>query len=148
MKGDVLKRLLQAHAEGDEPAFHKAALQLATAESTAGHVRSGRGAARPHCEDGASTTEGRRPVVDIAQPRGELADILEGGHREERLRDVVLPDATRRHIERVLHENRSRGRLEKWGVGPKRRLLFSTVLQDAERRSRQPRWLGNSGFLS
>jgi len=31
--------LLQSHAEGDESSFRKAALQLAAAESTAGHVR-------------------------------------------------------------------------------------------------------------
>lgn len=123
MKGDILKRLLQAHAEGDEQAFHKAALQLATAESTAGHVRVAEELRGIIAKMGPPSPKAR-PVIDIAQPRGELADILEGGHREERLRDVVLPDATRRQIERVLQENRSRGRLEKWGVGPKRRLLF------------------------
>ena len=39
MKADILKVLLQSHAEGDESSFRKAALQLAAAESTAGHVR-------------------------------------------------------------------------------------------------------------
>ena len=39
MKSDILKRLIQAHADGDEQAFHKAALQLASSESAAGHVR-------------------------------------------------------------------------------------------------------------
>lgn len=123
MKGDILKRLLQAYAEGDEPGFHKAALQLATAESTAGHVRVAEELRGIIAQMGPPSPKAH-PVTDIAQPRGELADILEGGHREERLRDVVLPEAIRQKIERVLHENRSRGRLEKWGVGPRRRLLF------------------------
>lgn len=123
MKGDILKRLLQAHAEGDEPAFHKAALQLATSESTAGHVRVAEELRGIIAKMGPPSPKAR-PVIDIAQPRGELADILEGGHREERLQEVVLPDDVRRQIERVLSENRSRGRLEKWGVGPRRRLLF------------------------
>ena len=39
MKADILKLLLHAHAEGDESSFRKAALQLAAAESSAGHVR-------------------------------------------------------------------------------------------------------------
>jgi SpoVK/Ycf46/Vps4 family AAA+-type ATPase len=123
MKGDILMRLLQAHAEGDEPAFHKAALQLASSESTAGHIRVAEELRAIIAKMGPPLPKSRH-VIDIAQPRGELADILEGGHRDERLRDVVLLDATRRQIERVLYENRSRGRLEKWGVGPRRRLLF------------------------
>lgn len=123
MKADILKRLLQAHAEGDEPAFHKAALQLATSESTAGHVRVAEELRGIIAKMGPPTPKAR-PVIDIAQPRGELADILEGGHREERLRDVVLPEAIRQKIDRVLQENRSRSRLEKWSVGPRRRLLF------------------------
>ena len=123
MKADILKRLLQAHAEGDEPSFHKAALQLATAESTAGHVRVAEELRGIIAKMGPASPKAR-PVIDIAQPRGELADILDGGHREERLREVVLLESTRQKIERVLQENRSRGRLEKWGVGPRRRLLF------------------------
>ena len=39
MKADILKLLLQSHAEGDESSFRKAALQLAAAESAVGHVR-------------------------------------------------------------------------------------------------------------
>ena len=39
MKADIFKLLLQSHADGDEASFRKAALQLAAAESNAGHVR-------------------------------------------------------------------------------------------------------------
>lgn len=124
MKADLLKLLIQAHADGDEAAFRKAALQVASAESSAGHARVAEelrailaklppvGPARP-------TT-----IVDIARPRGDLADILEGGHRDERLRNVVLPPSTRALIDRILRENRSRAQLERWAVGPRRRLLF------------------------
>jgi SpoVK/Ycf46/Vps4 family AAA+-type ATPase len=123
MKSEILRRLVQAHAESDEAAFHKAALQLASAESAAGHVRIADELRSMIAKLGPPTPRSR-PVVDIAEPRGQLADILEGGHRDERLRDVVLPDATREKIDRVIRENRSRGKLEKWGVGPRRRVLF------------------------
>lgn len=123
MKGEILKRLLQAHAEGDEPAFHKAALQLASSESAAGHVRIADELRGIIAKIGPPTPR-VRPVIDIAEPRGQLADILEGGHRDERMRDVVLPQLTRDKIARVVSENRARGKLEKWGVGPRRRLLF------------------------
>lgn len=124
MKPDILKQLLQAHAEGDETGFHKAALQLASAESMAGHVRVAEELRSIIARMPPPRSKGQSAIVDIAQPRGELADILEGGHREERLKDVILPDHTRSQVERALRENRLRGRLEKWGVGPRRRLLF------------------------
>lgn len=121
MRGDILKRLIEAHAQGDDPGFRKAALQLAASESAAGHARIAEDvrmlvARMPPVARGA--------VVDIAQPRGELADILEGGFREERLRDIVLGDTAREDLLRILNENRSRAALEAHGVQPRRRLLF------------------------
>ncbi len=125
MKADILKLLLQSHAEGDESSFRKAALQLAAAESTAGHVRVAEEIRAIIAKMPATAfRRPQGPVVDIAAPRGELADILEGGHREERLRDIVLRPETEETLERVLSENRSRARLERFGVQPRRRLLF------------------------
>ena len=122
MRGDILKKLIEAHAGGDEGAFRKAALQLAAAESAAGHAR---------IADELRTLVARMPVmanrgkvIDIAQPRGELADILEGGHREERLGDIVLSAETHDELRRILGENRARAALETHGVQPRRRLLF------------------------
>ncbi len=124
MKADILKLLLQSHAEGDESSFRKAALQLAAAESTAGHMRIADEIRAIIAKMPATSTRRQGPVVDIAAPRGELADILEGGHREERLKDIVLRPETEETLERVLSENRSRARLERFGVSPRRRLLF------------------------
>lgn len=124
MKADILKLLLQSHAEGDESSFRKAALQLAAAESTAGHVRVAEEIRSIIAKMPATSTRQQGPVVDIAAPRGELADILQGGHRDERLRDIVLRTDARETLLRVIAENRSRGRLEKFGVSPRRHLLF------------------------
>lgn len=66
----------------------------------------------------------RSNVIDIASPRGDLADILEGGFREERLRDIVLSNTMRVELGRVLDENRARAALATHGVEPRRRLLF------------------------
>jgi SpoVK/Ycf46/Vps4 family AAA+-type ATPase len=121
MRGDIFRRLIEAHAEGDDASFRKAALQLAASESAAGHARI---ADEIRMLVASLPTAGRSNVVDIAQPRGELADILEGGFREERLRDIVLTDTTRADLVRVLQENRARAALEAHGVQPRRRLLF------------------------
>lgn len=124
MKADILKLLLQSHAEGDEPSFRRAALQLAAAESTAGHVRVAEEIRAIIAKLPPTSTRKQGPVVDIAAPRGELADILEGGHRDERLRDIVLREDARETLLRVISENCSRARLERFGVSPRRRLLF------------------------
>lgn len=124
MKADILKFLLQAHAEGDEPSFRRAALQLASAESTAGHVRVADEIRAIIAKMPPAAPRRAGAVVDIAAPRGELADLLEGGHRDERLRDIVLRPEARELLLRVLSENRSRARLERFGVAPRRRLLF------------------------
>lgn len=123
MRGEILTKLLQAHAEGNEKAFRKAALALAASESDAGHVRIAEEIRRivaemPH------PTRGAGIVTDIAQPRGDLADILEGGYRPERWRNIVLADEPREALERVVRENRNRSSLEQFSVEPRRHLLF------------------------
>jgi SpoVK/Ycf46/Vps4 family AAA+-type ATPase len=123
MRGDILKQLLQAHAEGDEGAFRKAAIQLAAAESSAGHVRVA-DELRSIISKLPATQKRQSAVVDIAQPRGEPADILDAGHRDERLGDIILAPEGLAQLERVLLENRSRSKLERWSVTPRRKLLF------------------------
>lgn len=124
MKADILKLLLQSHADGDESSFRKAALQVAAAESTAGHVRVAEEIRAIIAKLPPTSARRQGPVIDIAAPRGDLADLLEGGYRDERLRDIVLRDDTRNTLLRVISENRSRARLERFGVSPRRRLLF------------------------
>jgi SpoVK/Ycf46/Vps4 family AAA+-type ATPase len=124
MKADIFKVLLQSHADGDETSFRKAALQLAAAESSAGHIRIADDIRAIIAKLPATGARKPASVVDIATPRGELADILQGGHREERLRDIVLRNEVRDLLLRVIAESRARGRLERFGVSPRRRLLF------------------------
>jgi len=124
MKANILKLLLQSHADGDESSFRKAALQLAAAESSSGHVLVAEEIRSIVAKLPANTVRKQGPVVDIAAPRGDLADILDGGHRDERLHDIVLRHEVRELLLRVMSENRQRGRLERFGVSPRRRLLF------------------------
>ncbi|MCP3994258.1 MAG: ATP-binding protein [bacterium] len=124
MKASILRLLLQSHADGDEASFRKAALQLAAAESNAGHVRVADEIRTIVAKMPATGNRASGSIVDIATPRGEFADLLEGGHRDERFRDIILRSEVRDLLRRVLSENRSRGRLERFGISPRRRLLF------------------------
>lgn len=124
MKANILKMLLQSHADGDEPSFRKAAMQLAASESSAGHVRLAEEIRALIASMPAQSSRKATPVVDIASARGELADLLEAGHREERLRDIFLAPDAQALLLRVISENRARARLERYGVSPRRRLLL------------------------
>jgi SpoVK/Ycf46/Vps4 family AAA+-type ATPase len=116
--------LITAHVEGDDAAFRKAVIQLASAESSAGHTRIAEELRRVAAQLGEKPVGGRGQVVDIARPRGEVAELLEGGHRHERFRDIVLPESTHDLLARIVRENRARAELERWQVAPRRRLLF------------------------
>ena len=124
MRAEILTKLLTAHLQGDERAFRKAALGLAASESDAGHTRIAEEIRRLVAEMPASP-KGAGVVTDIAQPRGDLADILEGGHRAERWANIILTDEAREALTRVVRENRARANLEQFGVEPRRHLLFS-----------------------
>lgn len=123
VRSKILTDILEAHLDGDEERFRKLALQLAAAESKAGHTRIAE-EIRAILARVPERCEMPSPVVDLAQPRGEMADILDGGYSNTHLRDIVLSEETRERLERVLLENRSRAKLESFNVAPKRRLLF------------------------
>lgn len=123
MHGKILTELLEAHLSGDQERFRKLALQLAAAESKAGHTRIAE-EIRAVLAKVPETRAMPSPVVDLARPRGEMADVLDGGYSDAHLRDIVLSTETRARLERVLLETRSRAKLESFNVAPSRRLLF------------------------
>ncbi|RTL35074.1 MAG: ATP-binding protein [Candidatus Melainabacteria bacterium] len=124
MRGSLLRKLLQAYAEGDRAEFEKAAMQLASSEKEAGHVRLAEELRNIIAKITPEVPIAGRRVVDLAQPREELAGLLDGGYSEEKLKDIVLTDEMKNVLMRVLRENKARTDLESWGVGATRKLLF------------------------
>ena len=123
MRAALLKQLIAAHGAGDDSAFRKAALQLASSERQAGHERIADEIRQlvDSLEDGAP-----RPnhPVSLARPSRELAGLLEGGYSEFHLRDIILTAEAGSQFRRVISENRQRSKLESWGVAPSRKLLW------------------------
>ncbi|MEU6490746.1 ATP-binding protein [Streptomyces sp. NPDC046984] len=122
---DHLKALLSAHAAGDDERFYSIALQVAAKSARQGHTRF---AAELRELIDASRAEkiSRRPgPTPVVQPRGELASLLTADYPETRLADMTLAEGTRAALEKVLHEQRQRGRLERFGFTPVHRLLLS-----------------------
>jgi SpoVK/Ycf46/Vps4 family AAA+-type ATPase len=120
--GDHIKALVRSHAAGDDESFYAIAMQVAARAARQGHNHL--------AEDLKRTIDAsrRRPVLrgvtPIAQPRGELADLVTASFPEVGLDDLVGPEVLLAQIQQVLREQRQRQRLMERGFMPAHRLLL------------------------
>ncbi|MEO8883060.1 MAG: AAA family ATPase [Devosia sp.] len=118
--------LLKSHIAGDEDRFLATAMQLAAHEARQGHGKLAQ--ELKELVDAAKTKEpaiGReaRPVP-LVQPKGELASLLNARYPDLRLGDMILPEALRVRLGRVLSEQRQQQNLRDHGLHPRRKLLL------------------------
>ncbi len=119
--GDHIKALVNSHASGDDTAFYSVALQVAAQAARQGHHKL---AADLKATVDSSRTAGASRVTSIAQPRGDLADLVLATHPTIGLKAMVLPDSLRAQVRQVLTEQRQRKNLADHGFEPVRHLLF------------------------
>lgn len=122
MSAELLKQLLKAYSNHDHDLFRKFALQIAANESKVGHGR---------IAEELRDIISRLPeaiqeatAISIAQPKGELAELIDASFRQERLKDIVLSSAMEKTIERIILENMRRVDLQRHGVQATRKLLL------------------------
>lgn len=120
---DHIKALVRSHASGDDAQFYAVALQVAARAARQGQHKAA-------TELKQLIDEARRKAVPtpnvtaIAQPRGDLADLVVASFPDVRLRDLVVPIAVREGIEQVITEQRQRHALLPQGFNPIHRLLL------------------------
>ena len=122
-----LKALLQSHVDGDDSRFYAVGLQLAAAEARKGHPDLAK-ELRDIVEKTRtreSQRDARANLLHIAQPQGEVADLLTTRQPEARLSDLILDDAASEHIRRVLNEQRQLEKLKSHGLRPRQTLLLT-----------------------
>jgi SpoVK/Ycf46/Vps4 family AAA+-type ATPase len=119
--GEHVKALVRSHASGDDDAFYSVALQVAAQAARQGHHRL---AADLKAAVDRSRTERSSKVTSIAQPRGDLAELVLATHPTVGLKDLVLPERLSGQVHRVLAEQRQRKNLLDHGFEPARRLLL------------------------
>lgn len=119
--GEHVKALVRSHGSGDDDAFYSVALQVAAQAARQGHHRLAADL-KAAVED--SRLERPRKVTSIAQPRGDLSDLVVASHPTVGLKDLVLPDELSTQIRRILTEQPQRKSLLDHGFEPARRLLF------------------------
>jgi SpoVK/Ycf46/Vps4 family AAA+-type ATPase len=119
---DHIKALVRSHTSGDDEGFYAVALQVAANAARQGHHRLA--GDLKQLVDTARRRESGTVVTAIAQPRGELADLVVASFPKVRLRDLVVPDELRTRLEHVITEQRQRHALMERGFNPTHRILL------------------------
>ncbi|MGH3612876.1 MAG: AAA family ATPase [Pseudonocardia sp.] len=120
--------MVKSHAEGNDTRFYSVALQVAASAARSGQNRFAQDL-RTLVDDvrdaqpGSMSAAGARPTP-VAQPRGELAQLLTVSYPKDILADLALEAGVRQRLERVLLEHRQADRLRSHGFAPIRRLLL------------------------
>lgn len=124
-RANQLKALLRAHVANEDTHFYSVALQMAADEALRGHTKLA-AELRELIDAGRqeSTAQRRTPALPLAQPRGELAELLTVQYPQHHLSRMVLSDELRVKLERVLLEQRQHERLRNHGLAPRRKLLL------------------------
>lgn len=119
--------LLKSHVEGDDEQFLTIALQAAASEARRGHgkvamqLRELVDAARANKD----RVSGRKKApVPLAQPRGDLANLVAVRYADVRLSSMVLPTELEVRLKRVILEQRQQHKLRSHGLTPRRKLLL------------------------
>jgi SpoVK/Ycf46/Vps4 family AAA+-type ATPase len=119
--------LLQSHIDGDGDRFLSVATQLAAHEARQGHGKLAQELRELiDAAKGRSSAVARRNngPVPLAQPKGDLAGLLNAQYSDVRLSSMVLKPQLEDRLTRVLTEQRQQSRLHARGLMPRRKLLL------------------------
>lgn len=122
ISGKHIAAMVRSHADGDETSFHSIALQAAAREAKAGHHLLANDIKKAVDISREKTSQGN--VTVLAQPRGELAGLVEATNPHVRLQQLVAPNELVEQIKQVLAEQRQRKNLLDHGFSPAHRLLL------------------------
>lgn len=120
--GEHIKALVRSHASGDDESFYAVAAQIAAQEARKGHTRVASDIKQ--AIDASKREPAVRSVSAIAQPRGDLADLVNASYPTVGIADLVGPPQLLEQVLQVLSEQRQRARLAARGFTPAHRLLL------------------------
>jgi SpoVK/Ycf46/Vps4 family AAA+-type ATPase len=122
-----IKALLQSHGSGDEERFYAIALQVAAAESRRGHEALAHEIMKlvEQAKQRRAAPKVSSPIFHVAQPQGEVAELLEEVDAGWKVRDLILPQPLRDRILRILEEQQHLSTLKEHRLRPRQRLLFT-----------------------
>jgi SpoVK/Ycf46/Vps4 family AAA+-type ATPase len=119
--------LLRSHIDGDDERFLSVATQLAAHEARQGHGKLAQELRELiDIAKGKGATVARRGAgpVPLAQPKGELSNLLAARYSDIRLSSMILGPELQDRLARVVREQRQQERLRARGLAPRRKLLL------------------------
>lgn len=119
-----LKALLRSHIDGDDAQFYSIAMQLAAHEAKKGH-----GKVALELRDLIDKAKSNSPkksvtVIPLAQPKGELSELLTVSYPKQRLSNITLPLVIRCRLERLIKEHKQAAKLRSNNLSPRKKLLL------------------------
>jgi len=122
-----IKALVESHTSGDSQHFYAIALQVAASEARKGHAELARELRQivQSAKERAHVYDAQKNLVHIAQPQGELADLLSVSHPTVRLVDLVLDTVVFARLQRLLKEQRHMDKLRSHDLRPRQSLLLT-----------------------
>ncbi|MGA2026614.1 MAG: ATP-binding protein [Syntrophobacteraceae bacterium] len=123
---EQIKALIKSYIAEDDARFCAVAMQVAAHAARHGHGRLA-DELRALIDEAKSRagTKQRKSPVPIAAPRGELSELLCASYPKVKISDMVLSDAMRQRLLRILREYRQQHMLLGHGLAPRRKLLLT-----------------------
>jgi SpoVK/Ycf46/Vps4 family AAA+-type ATPase len=122
-----MSALVKSFSDADDSQFFRVVLQVAAAEARKGHADAAR-----ELRDLVDAVRAKHASfqrvpgpVPIAQPRGDLADLLRCAYPDALLRDLVVAPDLEASLARLLKEHRQAHELRAHGLRPRRKLLLA-----------------------
>ncbi len=119
---DHIKALVRSHASGDDASFWAVATQIAASAARKGHTQVATDLKQ------AIDASRRDPVATrvtlIAQPRGDLAELVTASFPTVALADLIGPERLLQQVKQILTEQRQRKTLMERGFAPMHRVLL------------------------
>lgn len=125
---EQIKALLKSHADRDDQRFYSIALQVAAKEARQGHHRLAnelKALVEGSQRNSKLGVAAQSPTPLTKQPAGELKGLLELTPASVHKNELVLSEDISTRLEQVLLEQRQKDKLSRFGLFPRRKLLFT-----------------------
>lgn len=123
-----IKNLIKFFGDGDDDRFYSVALQIAAHEAKQGHTAVAQ-ELKVLIEKAKKSREyqflDRSKTIPILQPKRELKELIDVFQPKIRLKDMVLDEAVKQSLNRVLREQKNWDILQKFSLQPRRKLLLT-----------------------
>jgi len=121
---EQVKALVRSIKEKDEERFYRIALQIAASANKKGQARYASDLTEL-IEKGLQTFKRENRLSKLAEPKGELADLMHVSYPQERLSELMLTEELDSKIKRIIFEQNQRGKLYNHSLRPKSKILLA-----------------------